>query len=274
MTYAKRVAADEKVKLKKYDPSDHAGLTEAEVAAKTLALGKELSDLQDLHYAAGKHSLLIVLQGLDTSGKDGSIKHLYTHINAQSCRVENFKVPTEEELVHDFLWRVHKVTPRLGQTVIFNRSHYEDVLVTRVHKLVSNVEIKNRYARINGFETLLTDANTIIVKFFLHISKEEQERRLVEREQDRSKAWKLSAGDWKERSYWEPYQEAYEHLLEKCSTECAPWFLIPANHKWFRDLAILEALVKTLSPYKKVWEKALAQEAKERLAEVEAVKKG
>lgn len=217
MSYIKRIDPDTKVKLKKFEPSDHSGLSEAEATGIAQELGKELSHLQDLLFAASRHSLLIVLQGIDTSGKDGAIKHIFSHINAQGCRVESFKKPTPEEEAHDFLWRIHKVTPKKGQTALFNRSHYEDVIVTRVHKLISAEQLKDRYARINGFEKILIDSDTIVIKFFLNISREEQEQRLLEREQDPTKAWKLSPEDWRERAFWDEYQHAYEQLLERCS---------------------------------------------------------
>jgi PPK2 family polyphosphate:nucleotide phosphotransferase len=174
-------------------------------------------------------------------------------VNAQSTRVVPFKVPTPEEAAHDFLWRIHQQTPGRGCISIFNRSHYEDVLVVRVHKLAPEAVWKRRYDYINTFEKDLLDANTILLKFYLHISKEEQKERLLAREREVTKAWKLSVGDWKEREFWEDYTEAYEDVLSKCGTKDSPWYIVPANHKWFRDLAVIEQIVQALRPHKKPW---------------------
>jgi PPK2 family polyphosphate:nucleotide phosphotransferase len=212
-----------------------------------------MTELFDLLFYAGKHSLLIVLQGRDTSGKDGTIRSLLSYSNAQSCRVIPFKVPTPEEVAHDFLWRVHQQTPGRGSIAIFNRSHYEDVLVARVHKLVPDPVWKRRYDHIDNFERLLLDADTILLKFYLHISRDEQEQRLLEREKETEKAWKLNVGDWKERELWDDYTRAYEDALNKCASPDAPWYVIPANHKWFRNLAVTEAVVTALQPYRKEW---------------------
>jgi PPK2 family polyphosphate:nucleotide phosphotransferase len=184
-------------------------------------------------------------------------------MNMQSCRVASFKVPTPEEAAHDFLWRIHRETPRLGQSVMFNRSHYEDVIVVRVHGQIDKNECQDRYHHINGFERELTDANTIVVKFFLHISKAEQERRLLAREQEENKAWKLSVGDWKERELWGDYTKAFEDAINHCSTKCAPWYLVPADHKWYRNLAVVQTLVETLKPYRKEWLEHLKEIGKE-----------
>jgi PPK2 family polyphosphate:nucleotide phosphotransferase len=213
----------------------------------------EIGELQELLYASDTHALLLIFQGMDTSGKDGAIRNVLREVNPQGCRVASFKVPTDEELAHDFLWRVHHQTPRRGQIVVFNRSHYEDVVVVRVHNLVPKSVWSERYARINAFEQLLTETNTIIFKFFLHISREEQEERLLAREADPLKSWKLSVGDWEERRHWNAYQTAYRDALTKCSTEYAPWHVIPADQKWFRDFAISEIIVTALRPYKKEW---------------------
>lgn len=253
MAYAHRVDDGKPVRLHDHDPDAHGGLTQEEAQAQTRALGEELARLDDLLYYAGQTALLIVLQGRDTSGKDGVIRHLLNFINAQSCRVVPFKVPTLEELAHDFLWRVHAQTPARGHIVIFNRSHYEDVLVVRVHELVPERVWRGRYDHINAFENLLADSQTILLKFYLHISKEEQEQRLLEREKETEKAWKLSVQDWKERERWDRYMEAYEDALSKCSAPHAPWHIVPANHKWFRNLAVTEAIVEALRPYRKSW---------------------
>ena len=270
MPYAFRIKPGSKVNLNDIDPGFHDGMEKESAELRTQELGKHLSELQELMYASGKHSLLIVLQGMDTSGKDGSIKNLLHYVNALSCRVTPFKVPTEVEAGHDFLWRIHNETPRLGWTSIFNRSHYEDVVVVRVHDLVPKKVWKSRYDHINSFEALLHDANTVVLKFFLHISKEEQAERLMAREEDPEKAFKLAVGDWKERELWGDYKSAYEDALGKCSTDEAPWYVIPANHKWFRDLAILDALVDALKPYKDGWNESLKERGIKERAELVA----
>ncbi len=270
MNYAHKIENHKKVDLSQYDPAEHTGLTEAEAREKTGALGAEMSELQDLLFEAGQTALLIVLQGRDTSGKDGTIRHLLNHVSAQSCRVAPFKVPTTLELSHDFLWRVHTETPACGGMTIFNRSHYEDVLVARVHNLVPEEVWQRRYAHINHFESLLADSDTVILKFYLHISKDEQKRRLLEREKETDKAWKLSLGDWKERELWDSYTKAYEDALAQCGTSTAPWYLVPADHKWFRDLAVTERIVEALRPYKKRWLEHLEKIGAAMKAELEA----
>lgn len=258
MAQAWKVNEGSKVKLDDYDPnfkdqhSDHA-LAEAELAK----LSDELSELQELLAAAQHHRLLVILQGMDTSGKDGTIRHVLSHVNPQGCEVHSFKAPTPEELSHDFLWRIHKVTPSKGVLGIFNRSQYEDVLVARVHNLVPKDVWSQRYQEINHFEALLANSGTILLKFFLYINKDEQERRLLAREQDKDKAWKLSASDWAERKYWPDYIEAYEDALSKCSTAVAPWYIVPSNHKWYRNLTIAHTLVHTMRQYKAEWEAEL-----------------
>jgi PPK2 family polyphosphate:nucleotide phosphotransferase len=270
MPYAYKVKPGEKIALGKIDPRADGGLTKEQGQARLAALGEELDALQEILYAAGKHALLIVLQGMDTSGKDGAIRSVLDSVDPQGCRVESFKVPTEEELAHDFLWRVHRVVPRKGMIGVFNRSHYEDVLVVRVRELAPEPVWRARYAQINHFEALLAESGTIVLKFFLHISKKEQEERLLEREQDPAKAWKLAAGDWRERERWDAYMAAYEEALERCNAEAAPWYVVPADRKWFRNLAIAETLVETLRPYREEWGAALERMSKERLAELEA----
>nr|MDQ2997252.1 polyphosphate kinase 2 family protein [Chloroflexota bacterium] len=190
MDHAFKVAPGKKVRLADYDADANGGMTKEEGQIKLAKLTAELGEIQEQLYAAGQHSVLMLLQGIDTSGKDGTIRGVLVDVNPQGCRVESFKVPTEEELAHDFLWRAHRATPRKGILGVFNRSHYEDVLVVRVHKLVPEKVWKARYAQINAFENILASNNTIVLKFYLHISKEEQEQRLLEREQDVAKAWK------------------------------------------------------------------------------------
>jgi PPK2 family polyphosphate:nucleotide phosphotransferase len=229
----------------------------------------ELTRLQELLYAASDHSVLVALQGRDTSGKDGTIKTVMGPLNSLGCNVASFKVPTEKELSHDFLWRIHQHAPAKGEITIFNRSHYEDVLVVRVHNLAPESVWRKRYDHINAFERLLADSDTVILKFYLHISKKEQEERLLEREQDRTKYWKLSAGDWKEREYWNAYTRAYEDAINRCSAPHAPWFIVPANKKWFRNLAVAEAVVNALKPFEKAWLKKMDEIGRKAKAEIE-----
>ena len=241
------VTPGSQVRLADHDP-DFTGAyaDKASTKAKRKAYVDRLQDLQEVLWAEGKHSLLIVLQATDAGGKDGTIKHVFRGVNPQGCRVTSFKVPTEEELDHDFLWRVHKAVPRRGQIGIFNRSHYEDVLVVRVEELAPEAVWRQRYEQINHFEKLLADAGTTILKFFLHISRDEQKERFEDRLQDPTKCWKFSGGDLKKRERWDDYVLAYEEALSRCSTPWAPWFVIPANHKWYRNLAISQIIVEAL----------------------------
>jgi len=213
-------------------------------------LNDELEILQELFYAEQKHRLLIVLQGMDTSGKDGVIRHVFDGVNPQGVRVASFKVPTPEELSHDYLWRVHKQTPGKGEIVIFNCSHYEDVLVVRVHSLVDEDVWKKRYDQINAFERLLAEEGTTMLKFYLHIDKKEQKERLQARLDEPDKNWKFNVGDLEERKLWPDYQKAYEDVLSKTSTEYAPWYIIPSNRKWYRNLLIGQIIVETLKDMK------------------------
>ena len=268
MPYAKLVKPGSKVDVRKIDPADTVGLSKEEALERLAELGEKVSKLQELHYAAGENPLLIVLQGPDTAGKDGTIRSIMQYMNAQSTRVASFKVPTPIELAHDFLWRIHQQAPAKGESVIFNRSHYEDVLVVRVHDLVPKDIWKKRYGMINEFEELLTKSGTIILKFYLCISKDEQKQRLIERQEDPTKAWKLSVGDWEERELWGDYMDAYDDLLEKCSTEVAPWRIVPANEKWFRNLCVIEAIHDALKPYEEAWQKKLEKIGEKALAEI------
>jgi PPK2 family polyphosphate:nucleotide phosphotransferase len=270
-----KVKEGSNVKLKDYDPDYVDKQTERDLADSALEkLDSELSELQELMAAAQHNSLLVILQGTDTSGKDGTIRHIFSRVNPQGCYVHSFKQPTDEELAHDFLWRVHKATPGKGFLGIFNRSHYEDVLVARVHKLVPEDVWSSRYKHINNFEKLLTDSSTIILKFFLHISSDEQERRLLAREQDKDKAWKISPSDWNERPYWDDYQKAYEDMLSQCSTDEAPWYIVPSNHKWYRNLAIADTLVETMRKYKDSWEADLEERGRKALVELQKMRQG
>lgn len=248
-----RVEPGSKVALDAIDPRHNAGVDRAEAEAELAKLVIEIDELQELLFGAGINGLLVVLQGMDTSGKDGTVRKVFSQISPLGSYVSSFKVPTEEELAHDFLWRVHKQAPRRGMIGIFNRSHYEDVLVVRVHNLVSEPVWRQRYHQINAFEELLAQSGTIVLKLFLHISKDEQEQRLLEREQDVTKAWKLSAGDWREREHWDAYMAAYTEALERCSTPAAPWHIIPSDRKWFRNYAVATLVAETLRGYKQAW---------------------
>jgi PPK2 family polyphosphate:nucleotide phosphotransferase len=268
MELVQRLEPGRKVHLAKIDPNFTAGLEKAAGKERLVELGQELNELQDLLYAAGTHSVLIVLQGMDTSGKDGTIRSVLSYVDPQGCQIEAFKTPTPDELSHDFLWRVHQGTPGRGMITVFNRSHYEDVLIVRVRELVPREVWSKRYTHINHFEELLSDNNTIILKFFLHISKEEQEQRLLDREQELEKAWKLAVSDWEERRFWDDYQHAYEDVLQLCNTKTAPWYIVPANKKWFRNLAVAMVLVKALRDYKQQWLDVLATQSKQRIEEL------
>ena len=213
------------------------------------AYAQKIHDLQYLMYAEDKRSLLICLQGRDAAGKDGTINHVLGAMNPQGCPVTGFKVPSKEEAAHDFLWRYHKATPARGQVAIFNRSHYEDVLVVRVHDLVPKKIWSKRYDEINAFEKSLHDNGTHILKFYLHIDAEEQLERFKQRIDDPARHWKISEGDYAERPFWDAYTEAFEATMGKCSTEHAPWFIIPSNHKWFRNLAISRIISEALESY-------------------------
>jgi PPK2 family polyphosphate:nucleotide phosphotransferase len=235
------------VKLKDIDPEFTDGYKSHDAADEDIAqFLNRLQELQVLLYAQRQQSLLICLQAVDTGGKDGTISHVLGAMNPQGCRVAAFRQPTAEELAHDFLWRAHRATPARGEVVIFNRTYYEDLLIVRVHNLVPKDIWSRRYDLINAFERGLIDHDTHLLKFYLHISKEEQLKRFAERLDDPSKQWKISEADYKERPLWDSYVSAYEDVLSRCSTEDAPWFIIPANHKWFRNLAVARIVVEQL----------------------------
>src|ERR1035438_1087859 len=249
MSYSKdfRIGPDAKVRLKDFDPGFDGKHEDKKAALERIEhLRQRMDDLQDELYAEHKRSLLICLQALDAGGKDGVVRHVFRSMNPEGCRVASFKEPSKEELDHDFLWRIERQTPRRGEVVIFNRSHYEDVLIVRVHDLVPKKVWSKRYEQINDFERRLASNGTQILKFFLHISKEEQLQRFKQRLDDPSRQWKISEADYTERECWSDYIRAYEDALSKCSTADAPWFVIPANHKWFRDLAVSEIIVETM----------------------------
>ena len=235
------------MRLADRNPEDTLGLEKGSETDTMLAKNiARLDELQYLMYAEHRRALLVVLQGIDASGKDGTIRHVMSGLNPQGCRVTAFKVPVGEEVEHDFLWRVHRAAPARGDIAIFNRSHYEEVLVARVRKLVPKDAWSKRYDQINAFERMLVENGTIVVKFFLHISKAEQRRRFEERLDDPTKQWKLSPGDFEDRTYWDDYVEAYEDALSRCSTEGAPWYVVPADRKWVRNFAVSRILVETL----------------------------
>jgi PPK2 family polyphosphate:nucleotide phosphotransferase len=239
-----------KLKLKDWDPDYDAGKKREDVENELVNFSSQVSELQYKLFAANSQSLMIILQGVDASGKDGTIRHVMGALNPQSCYVKPFKVPNTEDLSHDYLWRIHIAVPSKGQIAIFNRSHYEDLIEVRVHNLVPKNELTPRYRQINDFERCLSENDIIILKFFLHISKDEQKKRLQERLEDRTKRWKVSERDVEDRKYWNGYMESYEQVLNKCSTEWAPWYIIPANLKWFRNWAVAQIIIETLDSMK------------------------
>ncbi len=241
--------------LKQYDPDDTGNYKKNEqgkekAKAETAALIAKLARLQERLYANATRSLLVVLQGMDTSGKDGTIKNVMSGVNPQGCKVVAFKAPSKDELARDFLWRVHREVPAKGQIGIFNRSHYEDVLITRVHGWVSHKVAQRRFEQIKEFEELLTENGTAILKFFLHISKDEQKTRLEARIADPEKRWKWNSGDVEERKLWDGYQKAFEDVISATSTERAPWYIVPANRKWYRNLIVSNRIVDALEGMK------------------------
>jgi len=236
------------IDLSAIDPAETGDFGSRKQVKKPLKkLRKQLRELQERFYAWNHKSLLIVLQAMDTGGKDGTIEHVMSGVNPQGVTVTSFKAPTPEELAHDYLWRIHKAAPRKGMIGIFNRSHYEDVLVVRVHDLVPKNSWFRRYEQINNFEQFLTENDTVILKFYLHISRDEQARRLQARLDDPNKHWKFSKSDLKERKLWDDYMAAYTDALQKCSTQYAPWYVIPANNKWYRNYVIAQIIVETLN---------------------------
>lgn len=260
---------DRKVRLDDLSAEPPKGMTREKAEPRLAELGEELFALQDEMFASKGSSVLVVLQGRDTAGKDGTIKHVAGYLNPRGVSVVSFGVPTAEEREHDFLWRVHRHTPRLGEFALFNRSHYEDVLVVRVHELVPKALWKARYGHIADFEALLAEQGTIVLKYFLHITKREQKERLLEREKDPKNAWKLNPNDWKERDYWDEYTEAYEDAISRTAAKHAPWMVVPANAKWYRNLVIAESIVEALRARRKGWRRKLqsmAEEAKTTLA--------
>jgi PPK2 family polyphosphate:nucleotide phosphotransferase len=260
----------EKVRLDDVPTEPPGGVTKTSARKRLEALGDELFELQDAMWGAKVNSVMVVLQGRDSAGKDGAIKHVAGYLNPRGVSVVSFGVPSDEERAHDFLWRVHRHAPRLGEFAIFNRSHYEDVLVVRVHDLAPRQLWKERYDHIADFEELLAEHGTIVLKYFLHISKKEQKKRLLERESDPRAAWKLNANDWKEREYWDDYTEAYEDAISKTAAPHAPWTVVPADAKWYRNLVIAESVVEALRRRRPQWKKTLDEIARKRRAELAA----
>jgi PPK2 family polyphosphate:nucleotide phosphotransferase len=265
--------AAKKIRLDAFDPGDTAGLSKEEGVERLEKLGHQLAELTNLLAFAGQHGLLIVLQGRDASGKDGTIRKILEYGNVLNSRVCPFKAPTTEELSHDFLWRVHKQAPARGTIALFNRSHYEDVIAVRVHELRPKEIWEARYEQINQFERQLADSGTIVLKFFLDVSKSEQRKRLEEREEDPRTAWKLNVSDWKEIPLWDETTAAYEDVLRRCSSKELPWYVVPADHKWFRNLVVVDRIVQALQPHRDGWLSSLKTLRKTALAEIEPLRK-
>ena len=244
-----------KIKLKDYDPSFRNGYKKDEVQEPIIKMGQQIGRLQELLYANARHSLIILFQGMDASGKDGAVKQVLQYVDPAGVETANFKVPSKEELAHDFLWRIHKAVPRYGNIGIFNRSHYEDVLVVRVFNFQPHEVWGKRYAQINAFEEHLRENNVILCKFFLHISKEEQADRLRKRLENPEKNWKFDVQDLKMREHWNDFQEAFEDMLSKCSTSAAPWHIVPADNKWYRDFVVAKVVLQALEDLKMSWPK-------------------
>lgn len=244
------------VNLKKHDPNDTAGFTKETARAEQARYADRLDKLQEMLYAQRHAALLVILQGMDTSGKDGAIKKVFDAVDPQGVRIASFKAPTSDELARDFLWRIHREVPPRGYIGIFNRSHYEDVLVVRVNKLVPKSVWEARYDQINAFERLLHETGTRILKFFLHISREEQKKRLQARIDNPEKHWKFLPEDLKAREQWDDYMMAYTDALSRCNTDYAPWYIVPANKKWYRDLVITRTIVETMESMKLAYPKS------------------
>jgi PPK2 family polyphosphate:nucleotide phosphotransferase len=252
-----------KVRLEDIPAEPPRGITKEKSLERLKALGEEMFALQEGMWGAKVNSLMVVLQGRDSAGKDGAIKHVAGFLNPRGVNVVSFGAPTLEERQHDFLWRVHRHAPRLGETAIFNRSHYEDVLVVRVRGLAPKSVWKERYGHIADFEELLAEHGAIVLKFFLHITKKEQKERLLEREKLPDTAWKLNPNDWVERDYWDDYTEAYEDAISKTAAPHAPWIVVPANAKWYRNLVVAEAVAGALRARRKSWKKTLDRMGRE-----------
>ena len=270
--YAPATDGSRKVSLAKLETDGTSHLRKETGLEELATWGAELSELGNLLTYAGTHALLVVLQGRDASGKDGSIRKILEFSNIQNAFVAPFKVPTDEERAHDFLWRAHKVVPARGHVALFNRSHYEDVIAARVHKLVPEAVWKRRYAHINAFEKLLVDSDVIVVKFFLNVSRDEEIERLLAREKDPRTAWKLNPNDWRELPLWDEVSAAYEDAINKCATPEAPWYLVSADKKWFRNLAVMQRLVLELRPYRNLWLQHLKELGQQALKEIRVLR--
>ena len=251
-----------KVSLADISEEPPAKVSKDEAKDRFQSLNEELFELQDLMWGARTHCVLMILQGRDAAGKDGSVKHVVGALNPRGVTVTSFGVPTPLERGHDFLWRVHLRAPGAGEIGIFNRSHYEDVLVVRVKGLAPKAVWEERYGLINSFERTLASANCIVLKYFLHITREEQEKRLLAREEDLADAWKLNVEDWRDRERWKDYTEAYQDAIGRCASKDAPWIVVPANARWYRNLVIAESLGDALRPYRKAWRKTLDAEGR------------
>jgi len=260
----------ETVRLDSISTGPPKGITKGKARQRFAALGAEMFELQDAMFGAKVNSAMVVLQGRDSAGKDGTIKHVVGCLNPRGVNVVSFGVPTLEERQHDFLWRVHRHAPRIGEFSIFNRSHYEDVLVVRVHGLVPRKLWKERYDHIADFEELLAEHGTIVLKYFLHISRKEQKERLLERERTPQTAWKLNVNDWKERDRWDEYTEAYEDAISKTAARHAPWTVVPADKKWYRNLVVAESIAEALREHRKGWKSTLEEMGRKRRAELAA----
>lgn len=251
-----------KVQIGNLEPGYHDGMEKVDAREKTEKYGKRIGDLQTLLYANADRAVVILFQGMDASGKDGAVRRVLEFVNPAAVETTNFKAPSPEERAHDYLWRVHKAVPRYGHFGIFNRSHYEEVLIVRVMNLQPEKVWKKRYDQINAFERFLSENNVLLLKYFLHISKEEQARRFEERLRDPQKNWKFSEDDLKVRAHWDGYQEAFEEMLNRCSTPCAPWHVVAADHKWYRDYVIARHVAEVLEGLKMKWPKPIADPSK------------
>lgn len=271
LTY--KIDPGSKVHLKDYPTEATGGLQKDEAPQQLAPLLAELTELQALMWGAQTHALLVVIQGRDAAGKDGLINSVFSAINPQGLQITSFKVPTAQEAAHDFLWRVHAGAPPRGIIGVYNRSHYEEVLVVRVHNLAPAEHIEAAYGLINDYEHLLTTTNTLVVKFYLHLSQDEQKQRLLAREKDPSKAWKLNPGDWAERAFWDDYTAAYEEALSRCSPDHAPWYVVPADRKWASHLGVAQVLADTLRPYRDGWLTKLTALQQKMLGELAKVDK-
>lgn len=258
------------IALDEVDPAAVGDLTEAKTRDRLAALSAELRELQELLYAAEINGVLVVLQGMDAAGKDVTIGNVFAAATPEAVRVTHFTSMTEDEEAHDFLWRAHAHTPKVGEVVIFDRSYYEQVVLPQVEEATTDAETADRVADVVAFEQILTHGGTIVVKFFLHVSPEEQHRRLVERMEDPASAWKISANDWVARRKWDRYMEAYERTINATATPDAPWYVVPADRPWFHNLAVAEALVGRLRQHREAWTEARERIGREKRAEAEA----